>query len=513
MWRSKGQSWKGRLARAGLWCCCLSLPAPILQASEPAGWEEKLLRELYLKYLGVPASPETAQARAQLDQLSSEIGQRLTRLGVEGVPAQDLALLALLQARTEKAPVEEKPEIIAGEVGSPSAMKTASPLSESPPGERPQDITKGDEGIRQGLERLAELPLSERLVITGDVTAGLQAATVPGSPELTTTFGRTRVNAVVRALPASSDGLWDEGHFFVQMIAAGGAPDSAPVGGPVSFTAFNDVATDRSRFNEPVARGNIYLNKAFYQQGVRLFGDRFTARAGILDLTDFFDNNALANNEVRQFLNSSLVNSAGYKTGLIVPGVMGEYSRRLQNGALEGIVVRASYAVSTTERAFTSPLWTGEVELQTLWRGRRGAWRFGGAIGNVPGAGSVRNFYTSMDHWLGPRLGVFGRYAVASAGLGSLTFGPVRHSYSGGVQWLFVDSENRVSAFAVGFSQAFGLATEFPLASERVLETYYRWQLARNFSLSPDFQLVLGSGGKRSRGTQAIFGLRMFVGF
>ncbi len=52
-----------------------------------------------------------------------------------------------------------------------------------------------------------------------------------------------------------------------------------------------------------------------------------------------------------------------------------------------------------------------------------------------------------------------------------------------------------------------------PLASERVLETYYRWQLARNFSLTPDFQLVLGSGGRRSRGTHGILGIRMNFGF
>jgi carbohydrate-selective porin OprB len=92
-------------------------------------------------------------------------------------------------------------------------------------------------------------------------------------------------------------------------------------------------------------------------------------------------------------------------------------------------------------------------------------------------------------------------------------FGRARQSYSGGIQLRFVDQGDRVSAWSLGFSQTFGIETGDPLASERILETYYRWEWTHNISLSPDFQLVLGSGGRRSRGTQAVFGLRANFGY
>jgi carbohydrate-selective porin OprB len=112
-----------------------------------------------------------------------------------------------------------------------------------------------------------------------------------------------------------------------------------------------------------------------------------------------------------------------------------------------------------------------------------------------------------------PRIGLFGRYGIANASVGSLSFGPVRQSYSGGVQVRFVDREDRVSAWPLGYSQKFGIVTDTPLASERILETYYRWQWTRNFSLSPDLQLILGSGGRQSQGTQAVVGLRFHFSF
>jgi hypothetical protein len=77
------------------------------------------------------------------------------------------------------------------------------------------------------------------------------------------------------------------------MRAAGGAADSSVIGGPALFTALNDIATDRSRFNEGVSRGNIYLSKAFYQQRLTVGQDYLEGRAGIVNLADVFDTNLL----------------------------------------------------------------------------------------------------------------------------------------------------------------------------------------------------------------------------
>jgi len=295
---------------------------------------------------------------------------------------------------------------------------------------------------------------------------------------------------------------------MVQMVAAGGPPDSSSVGGPSSFSPFNDIATDRSRFNELTSRGNLYLGRVFYEQRIGLGENYLMGRAGIIDLSDYFDTNLFANNEARQFVNSSFVNSAAYKAAISAPGVMAAYHRRVKRDWLEGVVVRAGYAVSRTDRAFTSPIWMGELELQTRLQGHRGNWRFGGSVGSRADVGSVRGLHISLDHWVAPRIGLFGRYGVANASVGSLSFGPVRQSYSGGVQVRFVDSQDRVSAWSLGFSQAYGIITDAPLSSERILETYYRWQWTQNFALSPDFQFILGSGGRLRQGNQAVLGLR-----
>ena len=525
-------------------------------------WRTLLLRELSSAYLEEEVTPDpTAEERQlRLDRLFRELGRRLARSGVSAVPVRHIASLALLGAELPgpegQQPVAkvvtafDRPCIPADcvAIGShtpgmlphralsggrrnglgaretfttgcqpstTSAVDKAAPRKPDPE-PSPEDslqarsLTKGQEGFRQAIEQFQELPMSERMVMTGDVTSGVQMATVPGdSPHLTSVFGRTRVNFTLRALPARSQ-VWDEGYFFLQIGAAGGPFDSSVVGGPESFSSFNDVASDRSRFNEPIARGNLYLGKAFYEQGIRWGSSRLSARAGVFDVSDYFDTNQFANNEVRQFVNSAFVNGAAYKTGVVAPGLVGEYERPLSYDRLRGVAFRVGYAVSRTERAFTSPLWTTEAELRTVLKNYPGHWRLGMTLGNVAGEGGVRGIYVSADQWVSPRVGVFGRYGVGNSGPGALVFGPVRTSYSGGIQWRFAAEGVQDSALGLAFSQAFGISDA---ASEKVMEAYYRWQVTRNFAFTPDFHPVFGSGGRSAKETQGVLGARVHVSF
>lgn len=482
------------------------LAGPLLWGAEQREpWQEQVLAQLCEKYLGAAPSAQEDQA-ARLERLSRMIGERLATGGAAATPAEDVAALALLLARggsPAQAP-STAPEPL------PPSAEAAKPKVG---GEEYSDIGKGQEGFIQAVERLAELPISERMVMTGDITAGFQAATVSANPDLTSMFGRARLNFVARAVPASPDGRFSEGYFFVQMLAAGGPFDASVVGGRASFSPFNDVATDRSAFNEGLSRGNVYLSKVYYQQRLNLAKDYVVGRVGVIDFSDFFDVNEFANNEARQFINSALVNSTAFKTGIVAPGFMAEYHRQTRWDWLREAVVRGGYAVSRTERAFTSPLWTGELQLRTLLQGRDATVRIGGSAGNVADVGGISGFYFNFDHWVSRDIGVFARYGISNAGPGSQALGPAHQSYSGGVQWRFADREDRISAWGFGFSQTFGIETENSSASERVLETYYRWQMARNFSLTPDFQLVLGSGGANKGGTHTVLGIRMNFGF
>ena len=142
-----------------------------------------------------------------------------------------------------------------------------------------------------------------------------------------------------------------------------------------------------------------------------------------------------------------------------------------------------------------------------------GHWRLGMTLGNVAGEGGVRGIYVSADQWVSPRVGVFGRYGIGNSGPGALVFGPVRTSYSGGIQWRFAGEGVQDSAMGVAFSQAFGISDAESSASEKVMEAYYRWQVTRNFAFTPDFQLVFGSGGRSAKGTQGGVGARVHVSF
>lgn len=494
-----------------------------LNAAMPASaeaWREDLVAQLCETYGPLP----NVSTRECLDLAASEIGRRLAQDGPRGVPAKDIAVLALLLAERPQAAMSSSKDEEAART--PRAAQNQE-LGQAVAGEAPQeaqdeqvgesavtDIGKGQEGYLQGVERLSQMPLTERMVVTGDITSGMQAATVSNTSDLTSTFGRVRVNFVSRAVPGSGDGRWSEGYFFVQMVAAGGPFDSSAVGGPTPFSALNGVATSRSAFNEGGARGNIYLNKAFYQQQVQLGrNDSIRGRVGVIDLTDFFDANEFANNEARQFLGSAFVNSPAYKGGVSAPGLMGEYHRDLDRDWLEGVVLRTGYAVTRTARAFTSPIWTNELQLRTRFGGRAGSYRFGATLGNVPLEGAINGFHLSFDQWISNDMGVYARYANSNSGPGSLALGPVDQSFGGGIQLRFIDRNEHVSAWGLGYSHSTGIQSEMRSPSERALETYYRWQVTDNFSLTPDLQLIFGSGGNRSGGKHGVAGIRMTFGF
>lgn len=511
-------SWSSLVLRRGgilLLAACWIAPG-YAQRTAPSenDWAERALRELSRKYLqeDLPAAVSPEEAARWMGRLFQEVGRRLAGQGSEAVPPEDVALASWLYARSASS-APPPPSQAPGPRSAPAAPAPSSGAAASPARDI---IIKGDEGFRQGVEQLAQRPIGERLAITGDITAGLQAATVPANPNLTSTFGRARLNFVLEAMPASPGGLLDKGYFFVQLRAAGGPFDPSVVGGPATFTPLNDIARDRSVFNEGTSRGNVYLSRAFYQQIMRLPSGEIRGRAGIINLTDFFDTNLFANNEARQFLNAAFENGAAFKTGISAPGVMGEYTREpwlFRPAWLRHIVLRGGYALSQTARAFTSPLWAGEIELETTLNGQPGHWRFGGTFGNVAGAGAVSTFHISVDHWLSDKLGAFGRYGFSSSGAGALRFGPVRTAYSGGIQRKFVDRDDHVSAWSIGFSQAFPARGSEAEVSEKVVETFYRWQITDNLALSPDFQLIWGAGGRSGGSFHTVYGVRLFLGY
>ena len=165
-----------RLTRARAGCIILAytcLLAPSVPGSELENWQESMLRNLCEKYLG--ESPPTEANRelqvSWLDRLHRRVGLQLAENGLAGVPAEEVAMLALLHTRFTKETASAAP------VSAPATPTTDTDNSPRlDPGQMDQqpasgtvqvaDLGKGQEGLRQGIERLSELPLSERMVVS-----------------------------------------------------------------------------------------------------------------------------------------------------------------------------------------------------------------------------------------------------------------------------------------------------------------------------------------------------------
>lgn len=110
-------------------------------------------------------------------------------------------------------------------------------------------ICKNQDGFLQVVERLEQIPVSESMVITEDITSGVQAPTVNPALEVTLAFGRVRVNFVARLVLGFAGDRLSERHFVLQMRVASSPFDTSPFGGPSLFSNLNDIETHRSRFD------------------------------------------------------------------------------------------------------------------------------------------------------------------------------------------------------------------------------------------------------------------------
>src|SRR5688572_14424203 len=86
--------------------------------------------------------------------------------------------------------------------------------------------------------------------------------------------------------------------FFADIVGLSGAPPDAEI---PSLTLLNGYTARLIRQNE------LNLREAWLR--TELFGQRLALTAGRLDLTNYFDANALANDESTQFLADALVNN------------------------------------------------------------------------------------------------------------------------------------------------------------------------------------------------------------
>ena len=177
----------------------------------------------------------------------------------------------------------------------PSGNETEEPV----PGATPE-VTYQRERVyrRQTINEKIEEALEE--AEKRNVTVGVDAAI--GTQYARRTAGDLEANRSAYAL-ASADLFFTAGIaqytiFFADIVGLSGSPPDTEI---PSLTLLNGYTA------RLVAQNQLNLREAWLR--TELFGQRLALTAGRLDLTNYFDQNAFANDESTQFLSDALVNN------------------------------------------------------------------------------------------------------------------------------------------------------------------------------------------------------------
>lgn len=291
------------------------------------------------------------------------------------------------------------------------------------------------------------------------------------------------------------------------------------------------------------------IAEAWYQASIPLprggapggSSEKLEVNFGKMDPFVFFDQNAAANDETRQFLNSAFVHNplldAGGDIGAddygFSPGLRLSYlnersapeSWRLSLG-----IFGAGEGANFT-RSFSPPLAIVQAERELkLFQGLSGNyrayyWRNGQAESYTGALERHSGFGLSIDQRYGDAITFFGRYGHQITGDARFDRALTLGAEIGGEYWnrgadalgVALGGLRTSSGFAAASATLdvngdgvpdFGYAAN---ANERIAELYYRYRVSKQFALSPSLQFIGSPGGDGSAATISVLGLRAQV--
>lgn len=365
--------------------------------------------------------------------------------------------------------------------------------------------------------------------VEGNVVGVLQSAAGPDHDETHTNWR----GDVGITLPAGQVGD-AVGSFFVQLRAGQG---EGPSELPTTFTGtLNTASFQQADVN--AANANAIIAQAFYQLDTPLggadSGRNLAVTVGKQDPFVFFDQNAVADNEVEKFMNNVFVHNPLLDSGGAIgadeygfsPGLRVAYSQEgdASGWGISGAVYGAGDG-STFGRSFTQPFYIAQLEYGPRGDGREGSYRvyawhngqyegFDGSTGKNTGIG------LSFDQQVNDLLTLFGRYGHNISGKVSfdraLTLGGEfngsawgRDDDGIGFAWGWLRSSRAFRRAAVGLTD-YGYEAS---GAEQVAELYYRYAVNEQLSLSPDLQFVHRPGANGDEDSIYAFGVRALYGF
>lgn len=288
------------------------------------------------------------------------------------------------------------------------------------------------------------------------------------------------------------------------------------------------------------------LGQAWYQATIPLpFGgfkprsrEKLEINFGKMDPFAFFDQNAVANDETRQFLNTVFVHNplldAGGDIGVDANGFTPGFRVSYLNEVNKAEPWRLSFGVfgagsgANYTRFFSSPLVIAQAEKQFKSFGglngnmRAYYWRDGQAAQYSGDVAAHSGWGISADQRVSDDVSLFARYGHQLTGRVSfdraLTFGT---EFGGGLWqrgadalgvslgWLRTSKQFRNDAPVIDANgdgvPDFGFTAA---KAERVAEIYYRYRVNKQFELSPDLQLISRPAGNSGASVVKLFGVR-----
>ncbi len=255
-------------------------------------------------------------------------------------------------------------------------------------------------------------------------------------------------------------GLAQNTIFYADIVGLSGTPPDGEVGG---LTLLNGYAARLVNQNELTLREAWFLTE--------LANQRVQLAAGRVDLTNFFDHNAAANDETSQFLSDALVNNPMLGLSENGAGLAAVYDPKNGFTAKFGYQQSSSTATNLSDALF----YLAEVsQLFTPFNLGEGTYRAWFRTDNTSGT-DLQAYGISADQKLSSAFTLFGRIGSSQTG-----GGPRDEFFSFGFQLKNGATFNPEDAWGIGFAN-----TELGAGDEEdLIEGYYNLRLTQKMQLS-----------------------------
>ncbi len=265
---------------------------------------------------------------------------------------------------------------------------------------------------------------------------------------------------------------------------------------------------------------DVEVSEVWYEH--RFFKDRLVATVGKIDVTRWFDVNAVANDETTQFLADIFVNNIAVE----LPDY--SYGGRVSWYPHEQFELSLGYAEADGdfEDLFDDNFYIAEIGFKPVWAGLQGnyrlyVWRNSGEHEKLRDRRrrdkSGEGFGLSFDQQFSEHVSAFCRFGQQSGDIYE-----VRRSWSLGMQVagdLWGRSADMLG-IAFGRAETSGAYRDVlrgdgfgTTPAETRLEAYYRLQVNDHLAISPDLQWVDGLAGSSNADNVTILGIRAQLDF